>query len=97
MLFGGQSTDLLPTASDKTRSLFEGVYVRRHSDPQVGGLKLGETKSIRAKLCVLKSDAQSLPARDRRDFPAGQLQAGCTAKRGQLDARLAATAPQNNL
>jgi hypothetical protein len=49
--------------------LFEGVYVCLHSDPGVGGLKAGETKSIHARLYVLTNDVSALLRRYARDFP----------------------------
>jgi hypothetical protein len=59
---------LLATASDKTHELFEGVYVCLHSDPHVGGLKAGETKTIRAKVYLLPNDVPALLRRYAADF-----------------------------
>jgi hypothetical protein len=59
---------LLATASDRTHELFEGVYVCLHSDPHVGGLSPGETKTVRAKIYLLPNDVESLLKRYRKDF-----------------------------
>jgi len=68
--FSADGKQLLATASDSTHELFEGVYVCLHSDPRVGGLKAGETKTIRAKLYVLPNDVNALLRRYEADFPA---------------------------
>ena len=70
--FSADGRQLLATASDTTHELFEGVYVCLHSDPRVGGLKAGETKTIHAKLYVLTNDVPALLRRYERDFPAAQ-------------------------
>lgn len=68
--FSADGRQLLATASDATHELFEGVYVCLHSDPRVGGLKAGETKTIHAKLYVLPNDVNALLRRYEADFPA---------------------------
>ena len=70
--FSADGRQLLATVSDATHELFEGVYVCLHSDPRVGGLKAGETKTIHAKLYVLTNDVPALLRRYERDFPAAQ-------------------------
>lgn len=67
--FSADGKQLLATASDATHELFEGVYVCLHSDPRVGGLKAGETKTIHAKLYVLTNDVPALLRRYGKDFP----------------------------
>jgi hypothetical protein len=67
--FSADGKQLLATTSDKTHELFEGVYVCLHSDPRIGGLKAGETKSIRAKVYVLANDVPALLRRYQKDFP----------------------------
>ena len=67
--FSSDGRQLLATASDSTHELFEGVYVCLHSDPRIGGLKAGETKTIRAKLYVLPNDVPALLRRYEKDFP----------------------------
>jgi hypothetical protein len=67
--FSADGRQLLATASDATHELFEGVYVCLHSDPRIGGLKAGETKTVRAKLYVLPNDVAALLRRYEKDFP----------------------------
>ncbi len=66
--FSADGKQLLATASDKTHELFEGVYVCLHSDPRIGGLRAGETKTIRAKIYVLPNDVPALLQRYKNDF-----------------------------
>ena len=40
-----------------------------HSDFRIGGLKAGETKTIRGKLYVVRADVETLVQRYERDFP----------------------------
>jgi hypothetical protein len=73
--FSEDNRFLLATASDHTHELFEGVFVCLHSDPHVGGLKPGESKSVRSKLYLLTNDVPALLARYQKDFPkAGAFQ-----------------------
>jgi hypothetical protein len=70
-LIGCVSADekwLLATSWDRTHELFQGVYVCLHADPHVGGLKAGETKTVRGKLYLLKNDPKQLLERYQRDF-----------------------------
>ena len=70
-LIGCVSADdkyLLATASSQTHELFQGVIVCLHSDPRVGGLKRGETKTIRQKIYIVKNDPNELLRRYGRDF-----------------------------
>ena len=70
-LIGCVSADgqyLLATASDRTHELFQGVIVCLHSDPQIGGLKRRENKTIRQKIYILKNNPDELLKRYRRDF-----------------------------
>ena len=59
---------LLATASSPTHELFQGVIVCLHSDPTIGGLKPGQTKTIRQKIYILKNDPNELLKRYDRDF-----------------------------
>ena len=70
--FSADGRQLLATASDATHELFEGVYVCLHSDPRIGGLKAGETKTIHAKLYVVTNDIPALLRRYVKDFPGGR-------------------------
>lgn len=67
--FSADGTHLLATASSATQELFEGVYVCLHSDPRVGGLAAGQTKTIQARLYLLKNDSTELLRRYKKDFP----------------------------
>ena len=70
-LIGCVSADenyLLATASNPTHELFQGVIVCLHSDPRIGGLKPGQSKTIRQKIYILKNDPDELLKRYRRDF-----------------------------
>ena len=68
--FSADDRWILATASDRTHELFEGVYVCLHSDPAVGGLDPGETKTVRQKIYLVPNDPAALLKRYRRDFPA---------------------------
>jgi hypothetical protein len=71
-LIGCVSADdqyLLATASSHTHELFQGVIVCLHSDPHIGSLKRGQTKSVTQKIYVIKNDPEELLKRYRRDFP----------------------------
>ena len=59
---------LLATASSPTHELFQGVIICLHSDPTIGGLKPGQTKTIRQKIYILKNDPNELLRRYGRDF-----------------------------
>ena len=70
-LIGCVSADnkyLLATASNPTHELFQGVIVCLHSDPRIGGLSGGQTKTIRQKIYILKNNPEELLKRYRRDF-----------------------------
>ena len=59
---------ILATASSTTHELFEGVYVCLHSDPYIGGLAPGETKTVTGRLYLLPNDPDLLLKRYQRDF-----------------------------
>lgn len=70
-LIGCVSADnrwILALASDRTFELFEGVYVCLHSDPFIGGLAPGESRSIRQKLYLIPNDTRDLLRRYQSDF-----------------------------
>ncbi len=69
--FSADDRWILATASDRTHELFEGVYVCFHSDPAVGGLAPGESKTVRQKIYLVPNDPATLLRRYERDFPAG--------------------------
>lgn len=71
-LIGCYSADekrILATAWEPYQELFQGVIVCLHSDPRIGGLKPGETKTIRGKLYIVDADLDALVKRYERDFP----------------------------
>jgi hypothetical protein len=72
--FSADGKMLLATASDSTHELFEGVYVCLHSDPRVGGLAAGESKTVRAKIYFLPNDTEALVKRYHKDFTTGVTQ-----------------------
>ncbi len=59
----------MATAWEPYQELFQGVIVCIHSDFRIGGLEPGETKRIRGKIYLMKTDPEGLVARYRRDFP----------------------------
>ena len=61
--------ELLATAWEPYQELFHGVIVCLHSDFRIGGLKPGQSKTIRGKLYLMPADLAELEARYRRDFP----------------------------
>lgn len=72
--FSADGKMLLATASDRTHELFEGVYVCLHSDPHVGELSPGETKTIHAKIYLLPNNVELLLKRYQKDFPTSKRQ-----------------------
>ena len=58
--FSADGKYLLAVASDSTHELFEGVYVCLHSDPHVGGLAPGETKTVHSKIYFMTNDVPAL-------------------------------------
>ncbi len=61
--------ELLATAWEPYQELFQGVIVCLHSDFRIGGLKPGESKTIRGKIYLMPADFPALEARYRQDFP----------------------------
>ena len=61
--------ELLATAWEPYQELFQGVIVCLHSDFRIGGLKPGESKTIRGKIYLMPADFEALEARYRKDFP----------------------------
>ena len=60
---------ILAVAWEPFQEVFQGVITCIHNDFRIGGLKPGETKTIRGKLYLLPADEQELLKRFRRDFP----------------------------
>ena len=61
--------ELLATAWEPYQELFQGVIVCLHSDFRIGGLKPGQSKTIRGKIYLMPADFAALEARYREDFP----------------------------
>jgi hypothetical protein len=71
-LIGCYSRDgkqMLATAWDQTQELFQGVIVCLHNDPGIGGLKPGESRTLKGKVYILPNDVDLLLKRYRADFP----------------------------
>jgi hypothetical protein len=60
---------IVATAWEPYQELFQGVIACMHADFRIGGLKAGETKTIRGKLYVVPADVEVLVKRYERDFP----------------------------
>jgi hypothetical protein len=67
--YSANERQILATAWEPYQELFQGVGVCLHSDPRLGGLAPGETKTIRGKLYLVDADMPALVERYRRDFP----------------------------
>ena len=61
--------ELLATAWEPYQELFQGVIVCLHSDFRIGGLKPGESKTIRGKIYLMPADFPALQARYRTRLP----------------------------
>jgi hypothetical protein len=61
--------ELIASAWEPYQELFQGVIVCVHSDFRIGGLKPGETRTIRGKIYLMPADLPGLLARYRGDFP----------------------------
>jgi hypothetical protein len=78
--------ELLATAWEPYQELFQGVIVCLHSDFRIGGLKPGQSKTIRGKIYLMPAGFAELEARYRKDFPehlrrAAPTKAGASAKK----------------
>ena len=61
--------ELIATAWEPYQELFQGVIVCLHSDFRIGGLKAGESKTIRGKIYLMPANFQELRSRYLKDFP----------------------------
>jgi hypothetical protein len=71
-LIGCYSADdawILATAWEPYQELFQGVIVCLHSDFRIGGLKPGDTKTIRGKVYIVPARMDDLIRRYEKDFP----------------------------
>lgn len=67
--FSADGRMILASAWEPYQELFQGVVVCLHSDFRIGGLRPGETKSIRGKLYLMDADPDALLRRYQADFP----------------------------
>lgn len=68
-VFSADEKMLMATAWEPYQELFQGVICCVHSDFRVGGLKPGESKTLRGKIYVLEADTAALLKRYEKDFP----------------------------
>lgn len=64
----GDQKWILATAWDPYQELFQGVIRCLHSDFRIGGLKPGETKTIRGKIYLVQNDFPALLALHKKEF-----------------------------
>ena len=67
--FSADDKQILATAWEPYQELFQGVITCLHSDFRIGGLKPGETKSLRGKLYLTGPNVDALVKRYEADFP----------------------------
>jgi hypothetical protein len=70
--FSADDRMIMATAWQPYQELFQGVIVCLHSDFRIGGLRPGETKTIRGKIYLVKNDVDALVKRYEKDFPEQQ-------------------------
>ncbi len=71
-LIGCYSADekmILASAWEPYQELFQGVIVCVHSDFRIGGLKPGESKTIRGKIYLVPADVDALLKTYEKEFP----------------------------
>lgn len=66
--FSGDEKLIFATAWQPYQELFQGVARCLHSDFRLGGLQVGETKTIRGKIYIVPADAAALLTRYEKDF-----------------------------
>ncbi len=67
--FSGDERMILATAWAPYQELFQGIIQCIHSDFRIGGLKAGETKTIRGRIYMVENDVPALLKRYAGDFP----------------------------
>jgi hypothetical protein len=67
--FSADEKQILAVAWEPYQEIFQGVIACMHNDFRIGGLKPGETKTIRGKLYIVPADVEQLVARFEKDFP----------------------------
>jgi len=69
--YSSDETMILAVAWEPYQEIFQGVITCMHADFRIGGLKPGETKTIRGKLYLVPADEASLIERYHADFASG--------------------------
>lgn len=67
--FSSDESMQLAIAFEPCQELFQGVFTCIHSDFRIGGLAAKETKRVRGKLYLIRSNADELRRRYECDFP----------------------------
>jgi hypothetical protein len=67
--FSSDEKWIMATAFEPYQELFQGVAHCIHSDFRLGGLKPGETKTVRGKIYLVPANIPALVKRYERDFP----------------------------
>jgi hypothetical protein len=67
--FSADEKMILALAFEPYQELFQGVIACLHSDFRIGGLRPGETKTVRGKMYLVPNDVDALLKRYRADFP----------------------------
>ena len=68
-IYSADGRQILALAFEPYQEIFQGVITCLHNDFRIGGLKPGESKTIRGKIYVVPADAKKLLDRFERDFP----------------------------
>jgi hypothetical protein len=66
--FNADETMIFATAWEPYQELFQGVARCLHADFRIGGLRPGESKTIRGRIYILTNDIPALVKRYERDF-----------------------------
>jgi hypothetical protein len=66
--FSADEKMILAIAFEPNQELFQGVYACLHSDFRIGGVKPGESKTVRGKLYLVPADVEGLVKRWGKDF-----------------------------
>jgi hypothetical protein len=67
--YSADESKILAMAWEPYQELFQGVIVCLHSDFRIGGLKPGESKTIRGRIYIVDADVDALLTRYKKDFP----------------------------
>lgn len=67
--FSKDGKQIMAMAWEPYQEIFQGIITCIHNDFRLGGLKPGETKTIRGKIYFVKADVPALVKRFERDFP----------------------------